>query len=623
MRDGDEVPPGFRRFRRAPIAVLVAATVASALAPPASAATAAPARVAPQRIGASADVPTAAIGISKATWAADAASVVVLGRDDVFADSLAGAALAGTRGPVLFTTGGATASLLPAVRAEIERVLPAPVGCDGTAQVDVLGGTAAVSPAVVDELETAGYCVVRTAGNDRVETAALLATQAADPSTVLLARADTWPDSATASAYAAATGHPILVTPSTSLAPAVASFLDRMNPAEIVLLGGTGALSDAVESQARAYGTTRRVAGATRDATAIAVATSLKRTPSPRGVALVDGWAATGWAYAIAGAVTAAVQGSVELLVQPTALTDPDVAHLAASDDTFTTAIGPASLISDAVVTAVETSRDWQRIAIPGTAPLRYRDDVATNVTKTSDITYRTAPNRSGTSVTLKLDVYEPAGDVVTSRPAIVWVHGGGFSSGNKTSPEIVDEATTFAKKGFVNISIDYRLEPEGCSAAAPTGACIDAIKEAMDDAQAAVRWVRSDASKYRVDTTRIAIGGSSAGAITALNVGYQSSEDPASAVRAALSLSGANLLGHISAGDPPALLLHGTSDTTVPYAWAGNTVRDARAAGDLAVLTSWQGAGHVPYVQFHDQILREEMQFLWWMLDLGAAAQG
>jgi acetyl esterase/lipase len=222
----------------------------------------------------------------------------------------------------------------------------------------------------------------------------------------------------------------------------------------------------------------------------------------------------------------------------------------------------------------------------------------------------------------LKLDVYEPAGDAVTSRPAIVWVHGGGFSSGNKRSPEIVDEATTFAKRGFVNISIDYRLEPEGCSAAAPTGACIDAIKEAMDDAQAAVRWVRSHASEYSIDTTRIAIGGSSAGAITALNVGYQSSEDAASSVRAALSLSGANLLGHISAGDPPALLLHGTSDATVPYDWAGNTVRDARAAGDLTVLTSWQGAGHVPYAQFHDQILREETQFLWWMLDLGAAAR-
>jgi acetyl esterase/lipase len=352
----------------------------------------------------------------------------------------------------------------------------------------------------------------------------------------------------------------------------------------------------------------------------VAIATSLPRTPAPLGISLVDGWASTGWAYAIAGAVTAAVQGSVELLVQPATLTDADAAHLAATDDTFTTAVGPTSLVSNDVMTMVETSRDWQRIAVPGTAPLRYRDDIATSVTKTADITYRTATNRSGAPVTLKLDVYEPADDHVTSRPVIVWIHGGGFSSGNKTSPEIVDEATTFAKKGFVTISIDYRLEPEGCSAAAPTSVCIDAIKEALDDAQAAVRWVRSHASDYDIDTTRIAIGGSSAGAITALNVGYQSSEDAASSVHAVLSLSGANLLGHISERDAPALLLHGTSDSTVPYAWATNTVRDARAAGDLAVLTSWPGAGHVPYAQFRDQILREESQFLWWMLELGVA---
>lgn len=615
--------PRSPRHRRAPrAAILVVLAVIVTLTSPASAATSTPARVAPKRIGSSTDVVAAAIDISTKTWTAGSARVVVLGRDDVFADSLAGAALAGTSGPVLFTTGGGTASLLPAVRAEISRVLPAPGGCSNASAgvIDVLGGTAAISPVVVDELTSAGYCVHRIAGNDRVETAALIGGEAPDPTTVLLARSDTWPDSAAASAYAAATGHPILVTPPTALAPAVKTFLANAKPGLIVLLGGTGALSDAVESQARAYGTTKRVAGTTRDATAVAIATSLPRTPAPLGIALVDGWASTAWAYAIAGAVTAAVQGSVELLVQPTALTDTDVAHLAASGDTFTTAVGPTSLVSDAVVTAVETSRDWQRVAVPGTAPVRYRDAIASTVTKTSGITYRTATNRSGASVTLKLDVYEPADDTVSSRPAVVWVHGGGFSGGNKSSSEIVDEANTFAKKGFVSISIDYRLEPEGCSASAPSGACVEAIKEAMEDAQAAVRWLRSKASTYGVDTTRIAIGGSSAGAITALNVGYESSEDPTSAVRAALSLSGANILGHITAGDAPALLLHGTSDTTVPYAWAQGTVRDARAAGDLAVLTSWQGGGHVPYEQFRDQILREESQFLWWMLDLGAA---
>jgi acetyl esterase/lipase len=79
----------------------------------------------------------------------------------------------------------------------------------------------------------------------------------------------------------------------------------------------------------------------------------------------------------------------------------------------------------------------------PGPPPLRYRDEVFTNVTKTSDVTYGSAPDYQGQTITLKLDVYRPTGDSITNRPAIVWVHGGGFSGGNKRSPEIVDEATS------------------------------------------------------------------------------------------------------------------------------------------------------------------------------------
>jgi len=58
------------------------------------------------------------------------------------------------------------------------------------------------------------------------------------------------------------------------------------------------------------------------------------------------------------------------------------------------------------------------------------------------------------------LDIYEPTGDAVTERPAIVWVHGGSFCCGDKGSAEIVDEANTFARKGYLNVSINYRLEP-------------------------------------------------------------------------------------------------------------------------------------------------------------------
>lgn len=257
----------------------------------------------------------------------------------------------------------------------------------------------------------------------------------------------------------------------------------------------------------------------------------------------------------------------------------------------------------------------------PGDGSTRYRDAIFNTVVKTSDITYGSARNLSGQTVTLTLDEYAPAGDTVKRRPAIIWVHGGSFRSGDKTSPELVDEATTFAEKGYVNASIDYRLEPGGCSAANPTLTCIQAMQEAVADAQTAVSFLRTNAATYGIDPTRIAIGGSSAGAITALHVGYDTAETPASAVRAAVSLSGANILEDIGPGDAPALLFHGTADPLVPYSWAVAT-RDAAAAADLAVfLETFEGAGHVPYTQFRTQILTQTTNFLWWEMDLAHAS--
>ncbi len=201
-------------------------------------------------------------------------------------------------------------------------------------------------------------------------------------------------------------------------------------------------------------------------------------------------------------------------------------------------------------------------------------------------------------------------------------MHGGSFSGGDKTSPELVDESNTFSEKGFVNFSINYRLEPSGCSAGAPTVACVQAIQEATQDAQTAVTFVRAHASGYGVDPGRIAIGGSSAGAITALQVGYDTAEQPGAAVRAAVSLSGANLLSPIGPGDAPALLFHGTADPLVPYQWAVNTYNAATAAHLTVSLETWTGAGHVPYAQFRTQILTQTTNFLWWTMDLAHAAQ-
>jgi predicted esterase len=238
----------------------------------------------------------------------------------------------------------------------------------------------------------------------------------------------------------------------------------------------------------------------------------------------------------------------------------------------------------------------------------------------TPNITYGNAVNLENQTVQLQLDMYQPTGDKVVTRPAIVWAHGGSFCCGNKTSPELVDEATTFSKEGYLNVSIDYRLESPGCSGSFSN--CVPAIQEATADAQTAVRFLRTHAVKYGIDPNRIAIGGSSAGAIAALNVGYSTSADPSARVRAALSISGAQLVaGTISAGDAPALDFHCTTDPLVPYSWAVNTINSAKAAGLDAFLESWNETCHVPYAEHRQQILDQSRNFLWWEMDLAHAA--
>src|SRR5215475_5758226 len=118
------------------------------------------------------------------------------------------------------------------------------------------------------------------------------------------------------------------------------------------------------------------------------------------------------------------------------------------------------------VVTVVAAGCNLPYLTPTGTAPLRYRDAVFSGVTKTADITYGSAPDYQGNPFTLKLDLYQPTGDTNSHRPAVVWVHGGSFCCGDKTSGELVDEANWLGQRGYVGASINYRLDPAGCSAA-------------------------------------------------------------------------------------------------------------------------------------------------------------
>src|ERR687889_436217 len=202
-----------------------------------------------------------------------------------------------------------------------------------------------------------------------------------------------------------------------------------------------------------------------------------------------------------------------------------------------------------------------------GDGPLRYRDQVFSAVTTTSDITYGTAPGVDGTPEALKLDLYQPTGDTLAKRPALIWVHGGGFTMGDKSSGRA--RATFFAKLGYVAVSINYRLlSPDGCGGNPdPTPVCQNAALEAQHDAQAAVRWLRANAGAYRIDTRRIAMAGPPGGAVTSV-LAATHSEDPGtrgnpgspSTIRAAVSVSGGMPTKElITKGDSPTLFIHGT----------------------------------------------------------------
>ena len=269
-------------------------------------------------------------------------------------------------------------------------------------------------------------------------------------------------------------------------------------------------------------------------------------------------------------------------------------------------------------------------VAPAGGADLRYRAEVFQEISVTTDVPYGSAPDLNNNPTALKLDLYQPVGDAVAKRPAVVWVHGGGFSGGDKAAGPSAILADTFAKLGYVAVSINYRLlAPRRCDAGGEIPpACFSAAVEAVHDAQAAVRWLRAHAETYGIDPDRIGIGGESAGAIAATGVGVAADRagesgnpDYASNVRGWVSISGGLPGGiFVDATDAPGLLFSGTADRTVPYQWSVDTATAMQNAGVPVVLKTLDGAGHVPWVQYSDLFVEQSEDFFYKFLDLDHA---
>ena len=117
--------------------------------------------------------------------------------------------------------------------------------------------------------------------------------------------------------------------------------------------------------------------------------------------------------------------------------------------------------------------------------------------------------------LTLEMDIYTPEGDGVGKRPLLLMMHGGSFFIGHKEEPGQAGWCRYFASLGYVAVSIDYRLGYH-----ARKSEFSEAEYRALEDADAALDYLlrRED---LRIDPDRIFVAGTSAGAITALNLAF------------------------------------------------------------------------------------------------------
>jgi pectinesterase len=126
------------------------------------------------------------------------------------------------------------------------------------------------------------------------------------------------------------------------------------------------------------------------------------------------------------------------------------------------------------------------------------KDSLPSSVTAVKDITYRTTGGRE-----LKIDAFYPKyqrihGTKFKQYPAVLIIYGGGWRSGNRQQHTALAEQ--LAAKGYACFTVDYTLSTEALYPAA------------VYDLKAAIRWIRTNASTYRVSSQRLAVLGFSAG---------------------------------------------------------------------------------------------------------------
>jgi len=229
------------------------------------------------------------------------------------------------------------------------------------------------------------------------------------------------------------------------------------------------------------------------------------------------------------------------------------------------------------------------------------------------DIPFGETVNFKGENETLLLDIYTLPKASVKKQPAILWIHGGGFRYGNdKSQRYIVEMAKRFAKRGYICLSINYRVREN------PREDITGTISDALEDAMKGLNWLRENSNKLGVDKSRIVIGGGSAGGILGTNLCYREGNESEKWDKSGI-VAFVNLWGspeeswgdfNIDKNDPPTIFVHGTEDALVPYENAVTVVNKLNEAGVKNQLITIEGAGHTP-AQHMDSFEKEIASFL------------
>lgn len=216
-----------------------------------------------------------------------------------------------------------------------------------------------------------------------------------------------------------------------------------------------------------------------------------------------------------------------------------------------------------------------------------------------ADVVYGKGATDNG-DIDLMLDIHQPSDICDANRPTIFFVHGGGFTGGSRSGGNHLARAEAAHAKGFNYVSISYRLVRDSPVlgpdfqaifdgfVAGNTDPSVDldqieAAIAAYEDALLALNWMQANANDNCLDMSRLAYWGSSAGAITVLNVAYSSDDfgfsrpDPDVVINYWGSLNRTTDLAFMEA---PFMTVHGDQDQTVDYQAAIDIAAQADAVG-------------------------------------------